>query len=84
MTSREEISSPVVTQLYSNGVTSVGAISEEALVALDLKSQPTPWALSNGRPILDRLPAASQQYQKGYIQAPGYLRQLVIYMTLCV
>jgi len=73
MTSREEISSPVVTQLYSNGITSVGAISEEALAALDLKSQPTPWALPYGRPILDRLPAASQQYQKGYDADQAYV-----------
>ena len=73
MTSREEISSPVTTQLYSSGVTSVGAISDEALAALDLKSQPTPWALTNGRPILDRLPSESQQYQKGYDADQAYV-----------
>ena len=73
MTSKEEITSPVVTHLFSNGVTSVGAISEEALAALELKSQPTPWALTYGRPILDRLPAASQQYQKGYDSDQAYV-----------
>ena len=63
MTTKEEVVSPVTTKLYANGVTSVGAVSNEALVALDLQSQPTAWAMSQGRPILDRLPAESQQYQ---------------------
>ena len=73
MTTKEEVVSPVTTKLYANGVTSVGAVSNEALVALDLQSQPTAWAMSQGRPILDRLPAESQQYQKGYDADQAYV-----------
>ncbi len=73
MTTKEEVVSPVTTSLYATGVTSVGAVSNEALVALDLKSQPTVWAMSQGRPILDRLPSESQQYKKGYDADQAYV-----------
>lgn len=73
MTTKQEVTSPVTTTLYANGVTAVGAVSNEALVALDLQSQPTAWAMSQGRPILDRLPAESQQYKKGYDSDQAYV-----------
>ncbi len=73
MTSKQEVLKPVDTKLYSNGLTSVGAVSEEALYALNLQPHRTACALESGRPIYDRLPAESQEYKKGYDSDQAYV-----------
>lgn len=58
--------SPVVATRESDGYVRPRIATEEALKVLHLEAAPTVWKYANGRPIYNRLPAISQQYQKGY------------------
>lgn len=73
MTTRQQISEPVKTQPLADGVVRPRVATEEALRILDLKPVPTVWGRDNGRPIYDRLPAESQQYQKAYDRDQVYV-----------
>lgn len=66
MTTRESVSSPVITQPTLEGVVKPRVASEEALDALHLRPTKTVWGWEFGKPGYNRLPALSQTYQIGY------------------
>ncbi len=66
MTSRQEITTPVVANPLADGFVTLKVATNEALEVLNLEPVPTTWKSDTGRPIYFRLPAISQQYQKGY------------------
>ena len=73
MTSKQELNSPAVTRLFSNGRVRPKVATEEVLEALSQKPIPTVWGYGQGRPILDRLPAVEEQYQKGFEGDQNYV-----------
>ena len=73
MTSKDQIMSPVVATRQSDGYVRPRIATEEALQVLHLTPAPTVWKYANGRPIYNRLPAISQQYQKGYDRDQAYV-----------
>ena len=73
MTSREELLSPAQTKVFSTGRVRPKVVAEEVLEVLEQKPVPTVWKLSDGRPILDRLPAVEERYQKGYEADQAYV-----------
>lgn len=73
MTSKEQIMSPVVATRQSDGFVRPKIATEEALKVLNLQPSPTVWKYVDGRPIYNRLPAISQQYQKGYDRDQAYV-----------
>ena len=73
MTSREELLSPAQTKVFSTGRVRPKVVADEVLEALQQKPVPTVWKNDGGRPILDRLPAVEEQYQKGYEADQAYV-----------
>jgi len=73
MTNKQELNSPAITRLFSNGRVRPRVATEEVLEAIHQKPIPTVWAYGQGRPILDRLPAVEEQYQKGYEGDQNYV-----------
>ena len=66
MTSKRELVTPVVANPLADGFVNLRVATGEALEVLRLEPVPTTWKSDTGRPIYYRLPAISQQYQKGY------------------
>ena len=66
MTSKQEIVAPVVANPLADGFVNLKVATEEALEVLNLNPVATTWKSDVGRPVYFRLPAISQQYQKGY------------------
>ena len=73
MTSKQELNSPAVTRLLSNGRVRPRLVTDEVLEAIHQKPIPTVWGQNQARPILDRLPAVEEQYQKGYNEDQAYV-----------
>ncbi len=63
MTTREQLTTPVVAKIRSNGLVQPRVASEEALKVLRREPIATVWGRSNGLPIYDRLPEVSQAYK---------------------
>ena len=60
---KEQLITPVVASVQSNGLVQPKVVSEEALQVLNKKPIPTVWGQSLGLPIYDRLPGISQAYK---------------------
>ena len=71
-TTRDEISAPVVARQTTTGYVVPKVPSEEALKVLNLEPVRTVWGWDTGKPIYERLPAISQQYQLGYDKDQAY------------
>ncbi len=69
---QENLGAVVSTTPFITGTTNPKVPSEEAAALLGLKPIPTVWAWEDGKPVYDRLPAISQQYQLGYDKDQAY------------
>ncbi len=69
---KQSLDLSVKTTPYITGTVKPKVPSEEALKVLNLKPVPTVWGWETGKPIYERLPAISQQYQLGYDYDQAY------------
>ena len=70
---KTELESTATTFQANSGVTQPKLINEEAQVALQQLSRKTVWGWDEGRPVYDRLPAITEQYQKAYREDQLYV-----------
>lgn len=70
---KTQLENTVTTFESTTGVVQPKVINEEAQIALQQQSQKTVWGWDSGRPIHDRLPAITEQYQKAYREDQLYV-----------
>ena len=70
---KTELQNTATTFQANSGVVQPKVINEEAQVALQQQSHKTVWGWDSGRPVYDRLPAITEQYQKAYKEDQLYV-----------